>query len=106
MASVNWYKKSQYSVEDRETHPLPALSGRGDNIVETEEGRKFVSLVPEEQSALEIIQKMLGLRKHKPKTKYHECPKCGNPKCYYKEIHPDTDMNEIVEYCPVCGEIE
>jgi len=32
---MNWYKKAQYSVEEEETHPLPALSDRGDHIVET-----------------------------------------------------------------------
>ena len=34
---MNWYKKAQYSVEEEETHPLPALSDRGNHIVETVE---------------------------------------------------------------------
>jgi DNA-directed RNA polymerase subunit M/transcription elongation factor TFIIS len=33
----------------------------------------------------------------------HKCPGCGKVTAYYKEIHPDTDMNEIVLYCPECG---
>lgn len=53
----------------------------------------------------EFVQKMFGLGKHKPEPSYHKCPKCENSKATYREVHPDTDMNEIVEYCPVCGEI-
>ena len=36
-----------------------------------------------------------------PKT--HTCPECKKENAYIKEIHPDTDMNEIVLYCPDCG---
>lgn len=36
------------------------------------------------------------------KRKTHICPVCGKSNAYYKEIHPDTDMNEIVLYCPDC----
>lgn len=32
----------------------------------------------------------------------HLCPKCGKNTAYYKEEHPDTDMNEMVLYCPEC----
>jgi len=53
----------------------------------------------------EFAQKMFGLGKYRPEPSYHDCPKCGNPKCRHKEIHPDTDINEIVEYCPDCGEL-
>ena len=31
------------------------------------------------------------------------CPKCGGGNAFYKEIHPDTSMNDIVLYCPDCG---
>jgi len=30
------------------------------------------------------------------------CPHCGGTRCFYKEIHPDTGMDEIVLYCPDC----
>ena len=41
--------------------------------------------------------------KYTPKpTKKYLCPKCGMTNAYYKEIHPDTDMIEIVLYCPDC----
>jgi len=53
----------------------------------------------------DFAQKMFGLGKYEPKPSYHDCPKCGNPKATHKEMHPDTDMNEIVECCPDCGEI-
>jgi len=36
------------------------------------------------------------------KRKTHKCPKCGENSAYYKEEHPDTDMNCMVEKCP-CG---
>lgn len=31
------------------------------------------------------------------------CPACKGPNAYYKEIHPDTSMNDIVLHCPDCG---
>ena len=34
--------------------------------------------------------------------KKHDCPKCGKGNAFYKEIHPDTSMNDIVLYCPDC----
>lgn len=36
------------------------------------------------------------------KEKTYPCPSCGQKNAYYKEIHPDTDINEIVLYCPYC----
>ena len=36
-----------------------------------------------------------------PTPKY-ECPRCHKTNAYYKEIHPDTDINEIVLHCPEC----
>ena len=36
-----------------------------------------------------------------PKTR--TCPKCKKKNVYTKEIHPDTDMNDIVLYCSDCG---
>ena len=40
------------------------------------------------------------------KANYINCPKCGKNKAYYQEMHPDTDMNEIILYCPDCGEVD
>ena len=41
--------------------------------------------------------------KYVPKeTKKHECPKCKKKIAYYREEHPDTDMNEMVLFCPDC----
>ena len=31
------------------------------------------------------------------------CPNCLKQNAYYREDHPDTDMNEINLYCPDCG---
>ena len=36
----------------------------------------------------------------KPKTE--ECPTCHGKNAYIREEHPDTDMNEMVLYCPDC----
>jgi len=33
----------------------------------------------------------------------HECPKCHEKNAIHKELHPDTDMNEMVLKCPDCG---
>lgn len=42
--------------------------------------------------------------KYVPKEpKKHKCPKCGQESAIYKEIHPDTDMNEMVLFCKDCG---
>jgi len=46
----------------------------------------------------------LGLGpKYKPEPrKTHTCLECGKGNAYYREEHPDTDMNEIVLFCPDC----
>lgn len=41
---------------------------------------------------------------YKPsKPKLHECPQCKKCQARYKEMHADTDMNEMVLECPDCG---
>ena len=35
--------------------------------------------------------------------KVYICPQCGSNKAYHKEIHPDTEMNDIVLFCPECN---
>jgi len=34
--------------------------------------------------------------------KKESCPKCGSKSAFYKEIHTDTSMNDIVLHCPDC----
>jgi len=42
---------------------------------------------------------------YKPsKPKMYECPQCKKHQAQYKEMHADTDMNEMVLECPDCGE--
>lgn len=36
------------------------------------------------------------------KSKNYKCPECKKSEAYYKEIHADTDMNDVVLYCPDC----
>lgn len=31
------------------------------------------------------------------------CPNCHKMTAYYREDHPDTDMNEVNMYCDECG---
>lgn len=41
--------------------------------------------------------------KYKPTpTPMQYCPKCGGMNAYHKEVHQDTDINEIVLFCPDC----
>jgi len=35
--------------------------------------------------------------------KTYTCPKCRGHRAYYEELHADTDMDEILLYCPDCG---
>jgi len=55
----------------------------------------------------ERLQKIFGLGRFQPKTKYRKCPKCGKEKAYAKEMHPDCDggQNEMVLYCSDCGQV-
>jgi len=62
---------------------------------------KKAQLTPEE-----ILAKEYGFRFKKIKAKTFQCPKCKKDGAYFREEHPDTDMNEIVKYCPDCGELE
>jgi len=36
------------------------------------------------------------------KSSEHQCQKCHGNNAYVREMHPDTDMNEMVIYCPDC----
>lgn len=61
----------------------------------------------EERDIVDDFAAKFGLgRKYVPqKPKYYDCPinSCGGKRAYYKEIHPDTGMDDIVLYCPDCG---
>lgn len=40
---------------------------------------------------------------YKPKPiKKYKCPNCKKPNAVYKEVHADTDINEIELQCPDC----
>jgi hypothetical protein len=41
----------------------------------------------------------------KPKSA-GKCPKCNSENTIFKEVHPDTDMNDIVLKCNDCGFID
>ena len=66
--------------------------------------RDDMDLTEEQADRFDTFAATLGFGpKSKPKpTKKHPCPACGMTNAYHKEIHPDTDMNEIVLYCPDC----
>jgi len=61
-------------------------------------------LPEEDKERLDVFAACLGFGpKYKPKpTKTYTCDVCGCNNAYYKEMHPDTDINEIVLYCPDC----
>lgn len=44
----------------------------------------------------------LGPKYVPTESKKFKCPKCGKLNAEYREIHPDTDMNEMVLFCPDC----
>ena len=66
--------------------------------------RDGIDCSKEETDRLDTFAATLGMGpKYKPvKTKKHVCPNCANANAYYKEIHPDTGMDEIGLYCPDC----
>ena len=43
-----------------------------------------------------------GLDQKADEDKKHTCPECGRGNAYYKEIHPDTDIHDVVLFCPDC----
>ena len=53
----------------------------------------------------EHFERILGLGKYKPETKYYTCSRCGSNKVFTRELHPDTGMDEIAKWCPNCGEL-
>lgn len=66
--------------------------------------RDALDLSPEDAERIDMLAASLGFGpkyKSEPRKTY-ECPKCKSPNAYYKEIHPDTDMNDVVLYCPDC----
>jgi len=67
--------------------------------------RDGMDLRVEDADRMDVLAATLGFGpKYKPKPiKRHACPACGKVNAIYKEIHPDTEMNEIVLSCPDCG---
>jgi len=45
----------------------------------------------------------LGTKYEAIEPKTHICPECNNANALYKEVHADTDINEMVLSCPDCG---
>ena len=45
----------------------------------------------------------LGPKYTRKKNHKEICHACNGHNAYYKEEHPDTDMNTVVLYCPDCG---
>jgi len=42
--------------------------------------------------------------KYKPKPpKLHTCSKCKKKAATYKEVHPDTSINDVALVCGECG---
>lgn len=64
-----------------------------------------MNLTDEQRDKFDTFAATLGLGpEYKPKPrKTHECPQCKKHNAYYKEIHPDTDMDDIVLCCSDCG---
>lgn len=64
-----------------------------------DEARKAVG-----SEAVDDLMASLGMGpKYVPvKRKTFTCPRCRGVNAYHKEVHADTDMNEIVLYCPDC----
>ena len=64
-----------------------------------------MNLTSEERDKYEDFASKFGLGpkyKQEPLKKY-KCPSCNKENAIHKEIHPDTDMNEMVLSCPDCG---
>ena len=66
--------------------------------------RDGVQMTTEDENIIDTLAAMLGFGpKYKPTvTPKYECPKCHKIVAYYKEIHPDTGMDEMVLYCQEC----
>lgn len=67
--------------------------------------RDGMDLSPEDEDKIDTFAASLGFGpkfKSTPSKKY-TCPKCKKQNAYYSEIHPDTDINEIILHCPDCG---
>jgi len=57
---------------------------------------------PKIASLSSFLKMIAEIMNYKEKRKASTCNQCGCLDAYVKEIHPDTDMNEIVKYCPKC----
>ena len=72
-------------------------------IIKTAKYKKSINWSDYNDVELDFAAKLgLGPKYVPEKTKTYKCPKCNKKNAYFKEIHPDTDMNDIVLYCPDC----
>lgn len=55
--NVNWYKKSQYEVEDFQPRPIPALPK---NATPIRDNGKIVEPLPDDPSGLEYTWRVVG----------------------------------------------
>lgn len=53
-----------------------------------------------------IVEKFSLNPDFKYERKRRACPQCGKTNACFKEIHPDTDMNDVVLCCPDCGFVD
>ena len=67
--------------------------------------RDAMELTKEESDKIDTLAAAFGFGpKYKPTpAKKYTCPKCKKENAVHKEMHADTDMNEIVLSCPDCG---
>ena len=68
--------------------------------------RDDIKCSKEDADRIDTFAASLGFGpKYKPSPRRtYKCPNCKKTNAYYKEIHPDTGMDEIVLFCPDCRE--
>ena len=94
---MSWYKKAQYTVEEYQATPLPAVPAKADAIKNSREIREPLPDTPEVPNFWDVIQKC----PHYVIT----CSTCGSVfKCrcsaYVHSRHPPVETT--VTLCPVC----
>ena len=95
---MHWYKKSQYSVEDYQATPLPAVPAAADAVRSSGEMRETLPETPEIPSFWEITKN----NPHYDLT----CSNCGARfKCrclsFLHKTNPQVKAN--IPSCPVCS---
>lgn len=95
---VNIYKKFGFNVVGKDKGNNRPLMKR--EVIKEDQWEKYRKDFPN----IDDFLATLGLGpKYVPKeVKKYTCPKCLKNEAYYKEIHPDTSMNDVVLFCPEC----